>query len=112
MNGQDLDKLLDKHIQKHEEEFNQAAAHLCISVEQLKENLIAMARAFCGIVDNAMKIWNGIKEWAIDRYLDLERIEKDSRKKRQLYKLNFDRPKIKSQVIDRKPQHLIKKVIY
>lgn len=112
MNEQNLDKLLDKHIQKHEEEFNQAAAQLCMSVEQLKENLKAMTRAFGVIVDNAMKIWNGIKKWAIDRYLDLERIEKECGKKRQLYKLNFDRPKIKSQVIDKKPQHLIKKVIY
>ncbi|MDP1395269.1 hypothetical protein Q8G28_17735 [Lysinibacillus capsici] len=112
MNEQDLDKILDKHIQNHEEEFNQAAAHFCMSVEQLKENLKAMARAFGVIVDNAMKLWDGIKERVIDCYLDLVRIEKESRKKRQLYKLNFDRPKIKSQVIDRKPQHLIKKIIY
>jgi len=111
MNGQDLDKLLDKHIEKHEEEFNQAAAHLCMSVEQLKENLIAMARAFGVIVDNAMKFWNEFKEWTIDHHLALERIEKES-KRRQSYKLNFDRPKIKSQVIDKKPQHLIKKIIY
>lgn len=112
MNGQDLDKLLDKHIEKHEEEFNQAAAHLCMSVEQLKENLTAMARAFGVIVDNAMKYWNEfIKERTIDHHLALERIEKES-KRRQSYKLNFDRPKIKSQVIDKKPQHLIKKIIY
>lgn len=112
MNELDLDKLLDKHIQKHEEEFNQAAAHLCMSVEQLKENLKTMARAFGVVVDNAMKLWNEVKEWVIDRLLDLERIEKENRKKRLLYKLNFDRPKIKSQVIDRKPRYLIKKVIY
>ncbi|MFL1998369.1 hypothetical protein VYF65_004169 [Lysinibacillus irui] len=112
MNERDLDKLLDKHIQKHEEEFNKAAAHLCMSVEQLKENIKAMARVFGVIVDNTMKLWNEVKEWVIDRHLDLERIEKENRKKRQLYKLNFDRPKIKSQVIDRKPQQLIKKIIY
>ncbi|MEK5429696.1 hypothetical protein MKY88_02425 [Lysinibacillus sp. FSL R7-0073] len=111
MNERDLDELLDKHIQKHEEEFNHAA-HLCMSVEQLKENLKAMARGFGVIVDNAMKLWNELKEWVIGRHLDFERIEKESRKKRLLYKLNFDRPKIESQVIDRKPQHLIKKIIY
>lgn len=111
MNEQDLDKLLDKHIQKHEEEIVQAAAHVCMSVEQLKENLKAMARALGVIVDNAMKFWNGLKERVIDRHLALERIEKE-RKRRQSYKLNLYRPKIKSQVIDKKPQHLIKKIIY
>ncbi len=106
------EQAFEKTLVKYENQIREASIHACVDVEEFKEGLRIFAKAVGVIVDNAMKFWNELKEWVINRHLDLERIEKESRKKRLLYKLNFDRPKIKSQVIDRKPQRLIKKVIY
>lgn len=76
--------------------------------------------------EEIIKHWETIKEMAITlfnrfkKYLRslLDACKKaivqndEQKKKRSLYKLNFIRPKIKHQVLNRKPKHLIKKVIY
>lgn len=107
MNAQELDKYIEEHFIKNEELINEAAAQICMTIEQFKENLREFAKAFL-IIDNYRDFWNEI----IDHRSDLERVIKDSSKRRLLYKLNLDRPKIKNQVNNRKPRQLIKKIIW
>lgn len=97
----------EKYMEKHEEEISEAAAFVCMDIEQFKENLRVLARFF---LDNVIRTWNSIKEFIT--VLDFEKIERERKQRRLLYKLNLDRPLIQNQVIDRKPQHLIKKIIY
>ena len=67
------------------------------------------------------KLFKAFKDWVeeklrivITTYKKAIEIVKsnENQKKKALYKLDFKRPKIKHQVLNRKPKHLIKKVIY
>ncbi|MEC1177641.1 hypothetical protein P9B03_04020 [Metasolibacillus meyeri] len=102
---------LDEFIEKYEEEIIQASDLAGINAERLRESLKDLVRAFNVIFDNVVNFWNVLKEFAIN-YLDSVNSECNRKERRLLYRLNLARPKIKSQVVDRKPRHFIRKIIY
>lgn len=106
MNGQEFEKF----IEKYKEQIHLFAEHSGISVEVVKDKLRAFATAAEVIVESVSRIANSIIEFV--QSLDFKELERMMNRRRQQYKLDLKRPIIKSQVIDRKPQHLIKKIIY
>lgn len=57
------------------------------------------------------RIFEGIKPNMVV-YDEWHKKEPERKKRKALYKLDFNRPLIKHQVLDRKPKQLIKKVIH
>ncbi|MEK5332000.1 hypothetical protein [Lysinibacillus sp. FSL W8-0992] len=106
MNQQEFENF----IEKHEEEIIFLAELTGISVEAFKDSLRNLVVTFDVIVDNAMKIFNTMNEFITE--IDIEKMERMINKRQMLYKLDLKRPMIKNQVINRKPRHLIKKIIY
>lgn len=106
MNQQEFENF----IEKHEEEILFLAERTGISVEAFKDSLRNLVVTFDVIVDNAMKIFNTMNEFITE--IDIEKMERVINKRQMLYKLDLKRPMIKNQVINRKPRHLIKKIIY
>lgn len=106
MNQQEFENF----IEKYEEEILLLAERAGISVEAFKDslrNVIVFTEVF---VDNVMRIFDSVNNFFTE--LDFEKLERKINQRQQLYKLDLRRPKIRNQVINRKPRHLIKKVIY
>jgi hypothetical protein len=81
--------------------------------EQLKLFLSSFAEVVKTVAKRIVQFfrenWKMIKEKAIELYGFKEDMEIA---KRNHQKLNFSRPRIRHQVIERKPRHLIRKVIH
>lgn len=100
----------ENFIEKYEEEIRLLAEREGISIVDLKDKLRALTTAVEVIVVTVSRIANNIIEFM--QSLDFMELERKFKERRQLYKLDLKRPIIRNQVIDRKPQHLIKKIIY
>lgn len=100
----------DNFVEMYEEQIRLSAERANISVEAIKDRLRVIYVVVEDFVDKVTIIINNIVEFITS--LDLEKMEREINQKQQLYKLDLKRPIIRSQVIDRKPQHLIKKIIY
>jgi len=68
---------------------------------EIANRFIQMAIQFC----------KAIKDH-VTKFEELKTHDRDRLYKRQLYKLNFDRPKTSHQVISNKPKNLIRKIIH
>lgn len=82
-------------------------------------------KKFDKVVQAYIKLWEAIREAARNYYEQLEesvflvvqtvddylKAEADRKRRRALYKIDFTRPAVQHQVINRKPKNLIKKVI-
>lgn len=80
-----------------------------VEITQLKESLKRIAEFFVNAFKAFKKIWDKLTDFV--EQIDFDEIYSQQKEKRELYKLNFKRPRIQHQVLDRKPRHLIKKII-
>lgn len=77
------------------------------AINRFSNEMQQVAKVFREIIDSVAKIIRKIYEEIKEIYID----ELDCDYQTELYKLNFQRPKIQHQVLDRKPRNLIKKII-
>ncbi|MFJ7914463.1 MULTISPECIES: hypothetical protein [unclassified Lysinibacillus] len=101
------EKGFESFLEKYEDEIQLSAERAGISVEAFKDKLRVIYVVVEEFVDT---VWRIIKEFLTN--IDFEKMERKIGQRLHLYKLDLKRPIIKNQVIDRKPQHLIKKIIY
>lgn len=96
----------------HENELIQTEAEL--RAESLRKALHQLAEAFAEafgpFLEEARRIFGVLRECKKEMDRALERIEAD-KQRRKRHKLDFTRPIIRHQVIDRRPR-LIRKVIH
>lgn len=96
---------------ENDERINIIATITGLDTKQVTETLKRITEFFADAVKAFKKALGLLFEFKdFVEQIDFDEICRQ-KEKRELYKLNFERPRIKHQVLDRKPRHLIKKVI-
>lgn len=117
-----IDVIIERHFNNLDAERKSDVKEKMIELESdfsLKgmslEEVMAAVETFFSMFGAAIKLIKrsieNVMMW-FDEYCDeLENVQEQKRK-RELHKLIFKRPVIQHQVLERKPQQLIKKIIY
>lgn len=100
-------QLIEQEVRKHEIVIVSAG----YNVDQVTEAIVGLAKAFTIVIENIEEQTKKLFELFGQCNFAFEEIQ-EREIKREMYKLDFSRPVIRHQVIDRKPKRLIKKVIH
>lgn len=84
-----------------------------LDTKKIIEALKSLAQIFTNML-NAFKeaidpLWKGLID--IVEQVDFDDFFNENKHKRELYKMDFTKPKVQHQVLNRKPRYLVKKVI-
>ncbi|MEG0470762.1 MAG: hypothetical protein RR588_00350 [Solibacillus sp.] len=100
-------QVIEQEVRKHEAVLVSAG----FSIEEVTTAFINTTKVFVVVIETIEKQVKEISKWFDEYNFALEEIH-ETEIKREMYKLDFSRPVIRHQVIDRKPKRLIKKVIH
>ncbi len=105
---------LSKSKNLEEDERVRAIATIAgVTAEQFAISLKGFAEAISVMADAFMKAFGWVKELSdFITQFDFNEINHIRKSRKMLYKLDFSRPRIQHQVVNRKPRYLIKKIIH
>lgn len=109
--GGTLEELQKQKIEQEVRKYEDVVANAGYSVDQLTEVIANIVEGFTVVFESFKEQMERLRELFEAYNFTLEEIHK-TEVKRDLHKINFTRPVIRHQVIDRKPKRLIKKVIH
>lgn len=97
---------------ENDEQIKTIAAIVGVDTKQVAESLKRIAEFFADAFKAYQKAFGLLLELQdfVER-IDFDEIYSLQKEKRELHKLKFERPRIQHQVLERKPRHLIKKII-
>lgn len=106
-----IDICNDQHLE--DERVRELSVISGLDKKKIKEALESLAQIFTNIL-NAFKeaiepLWRSFIE--IVEHVDFDEFFTENKNKRELYKMDFTKPKVQHQVLNRKPRYLVKKVI-